>query len=110
MGRIVAASKLLVVGKLSLDLVELVLAQDGRNLGHGDPLGLISQRMASRPTSDWSQGRLSMSRLRLLVAAKEHRSRVNRIGENATDRGLIPTPAATGSGNMLGDQAFGYSQ
>jgi hypothetical protein len=62
MSRIVAAGELQLVGQFGLHQIELPLTDNGRDLAHGYPLLLSSERMAPMTSANGNQGRLLMLR------------------------------------------------
>ncbi len=104
---IVAASILLVVGKLALHQIKLFLRDNRRNIGYRFPLLRLGGRMTSVVVTDWSQSGLPMLCSGDSIATNIDGSCVNRIAQDATHRGSIPAQLPCGSGNFLFKQGLG---
>src|SRR6266567_5817742 len=108
MSRIVTASELLIMGKLCLDLLKVFLTHQRWDLSYGDPFLLRGLFVSASTSANWDECGVTPVGLNRTATAKVDRTRVDRIGQDASYGGLIPPPMPTWRANLKGHEAFGH--
>src|SRR5579885_1062787 len=106
-GGIVPPGKLLIVRQLRLDQIKLFLTDDRWNLSDGSPLLLARLKMSSSPATNGNQSGVSSTRFHRTTPSDVNGSCVDGIGENPSDRRLIPSGFSCRTGDAQARQALG---